>query len=100
MDTNRVTTAGQPTLHLLCGKIASGKSTLSAKLAASPATVLVSEDRWLAVLYANEIHSVADYLQCSRSSAAPSSPTSYRYSEQVYPSFWIFRPTHLHIVNG
>lgn len=25
MDSNTVTTAGKPTLHLLCGKIASGK---------------------------------------------------------------------------
>ncbi|MGD8162037.1 AAA family ATPase [Pantoea sp. FN0307] len=63
-----MTTVTQPkkaTLHLLCGKIASGKSTLSAKLAASPGTVLISEDRWLAALYADEMHSVADYVQYS-----------------------------------
>ncbi len=55
----------QPSLHLLCGKIASGKSTLSAQLAAVPGTIVVSEDSWLAALYADEIQSVADYVRCS-----------------------------------
>lgn len=65
MDTARVTTSEQPTLHLLCGKIASGKSTLSAKLGASPGTVIVSEDLWLAALFAEEMHSISDYVQYS-----------------------------------
>lgn len=65
MDTDRSTTVEKPTLHLLCGKIASGKSTLSAKLGASYSTVIVSEDRWLVALYANEMRSVADYVECS-----------------------------------
>ncbi|WP_246504100.1 ATP-binding protein [Plastoroseomonas arctica] len=34
---------GATTLHLLCGKIASGKSMLAAQLAARPGTLLVSE---------------------------------------------------------
>jgi len=55
----------KPTLHLLCGKIASGKSTLSAQLAAHPLTVIISEDQWLARLFAGEMHSVADYVRCS-----------------------------------
>ena len=54
-----------PTLHLLCGKIASGKSTLSAKLGASPNTVIISEDHWLAVLFGNEMQSISDYVQFS-----------------------------------
>lgn len=54
-----------PTLHLLCGKIAAGKSTLSAKLMATPNTILVSEDRWLAALYGEQMQSVADYVACS-----------------------------------
>ncbi|CAM3661747.1 cell division protein ZipA [Rouxiella silvae] len=54
-----------PTLHLLCGKIASGKSTLSATLAAQPGTVIISEDSWLAHLFADEMHSVNDYIRCS-----------------------------------
>jgi len=65
MDTNRVTTPEKPVLHLLCGKIASGKSTLSAKLGASPGTVIVSEDLWLAALFADEMQSLSDYVRCS-----------------------------------
>ncbi|MCK2175086.1 AAA family ATPase [Enterobacter asburiae] len=65
MDTNAVTTPEKPILHLLCGKIASGKSTLSAKLGSSPGTVIVSEDRWLAALFTNEMQSISDYVQYS-----------------------------------
>lgn len=53
------------TLHLVCGKIGAGKSTLCAQLAAEPATVLVSEDHWLAALYPGEITALADYVRCS-----------------------------------
>lgn len=52
-----------PTLHLVCGKIGAGKSTLSQQLALAPRHVLISEDAWLAALYPGEIHSIADYLQ-------------------------------------
>ncbi len=52
-----------PTLHLVCGKIGAGKSTLSQQLALKPRHVLISEDAWLAALYPGEIHSIADYLQ-------------------------------------
>jgi len=54
-----------PALHLLCGKIAAGKSTLAKRLASEPDTVLVSEDVWLARLYPGEILTVADYARCS-----------------------------------
>ncbi|QKZ05536.1 AAA family ATPase [Pseudomonas eucalypticola] len=53
------------TLHLLCGKIASGKSTLAATLAEAPNTVRLSEDLWLARLYKEQLHSVADYVRCA-----------------------------------
>lgn len=53
------------TLHFLCGKIASGKSTLAAALAAQPGTLLISEDQWLAALYPGEILNVADYARCA-----------------------------------
>ncbi|RRU80982.1 MULTISPECIES: ATP-binding protein [Stenotrophomonas] len=56
-------TDNAPTLHLVCGKIGAGKSTLSQQLAAQPRHVLISEDAWLAALYPDQIHSVADYLQ-------------------------------------
>ena len=56
-----------PTLHLLCGKIAAGKSTLAARLSRAPQTVLISEDAWLAALFASEMKTPADYLRCSAS---------------------------------
>ena len=49
-----------PTLHLLCGKIAAGKSTLAKELVAEHAAILLSEDTWLAQLYPGEVLSVAD----------------------------------------
>lgn len=54
-----------PTLHLLCGKIASGKSTLAAKLAHQEHTVLISEDQWLSALFGDEMASLEDYVRCS-----------------------------------
>ncbi|MBK5554206.1 MULTISPECIES: AAA family ATPase [unclassified Pseudomonas] len=51
------------TLHLMCGKIASGKSTLAKALADQHAAILLSEDRWLSQLYPQEIHSVTDYVR-------------------------------------
>jgi len=53
------------TLHLVCGKIAAGKSTLTARLAQEPNTVLISEDKLLAILYPGEILSLADYIRCT-----------------------------------
>lgn len=54
-----------PTLHLICGKIASGKSTLAARLAEAPGHVLIAEDAWLAHLFGAEMKTGADYLTCS-----------------------------------
>ncbi|WP_020481085.1 AAA family ATPase [Pseudomonas asplenii] len=56
----------QSILHLMCGKIASGKSTLSKRLADEHDAVLLSEDPWLAALYPDEIKSVADYVRSAR----------------------------------
>ena len=53
------------TLHLLCGKIAAGKSTLATELGGAPRTIVASEDHWLARLYPGEIASVADYARCA-----------------------------------
>ncbi|CCE00119.1 ATP-binding protein [Bradyrhizobium sp. STM 3809] len=55
----------QPMLHLVCGKIAAGKSTLVAELGRRPATVVVAEDDWLAQLYPGEQASLADYVRNS-----------------------------------
>lgn len=57
--------ADRPVLHMLCGKIASGKSTLAARLASAPGTVLLAEDEWLAALYGDEMTTVADFVRCS-----------------------------------
>ncbi|SLN14222.1 hypothetical protein PSA7680_00303 [Pseudoruegeria aquimaris] len=54
-----------PVLHLICGKIASGKSTLARHLAEAPATVRLSEDEWLAALFSEQMRTGADYLRCA-----------------------------------
>jgi predicted kinase len=59
------------TLHLVCGKIAAGKSTLCARLAAAPATVLIGEDRWLKALFGDEMKVLADYVRVSARLRAP-----------------------------
>lgn len=53
-------------LHMVCGKIASGKSTLVARLASAGPVVAISEDAWLAHLYPGEILSIDDYVRCAR----------------------------------
>lgn len=50
-----------PTLHLMCGKIASGKSTLSAELGKQDRAIVIAEDEWLAALYGDALASLADY---------------------------------------
>ena len=55
-----------PTLRLLCGKIASGKSTLASKLAEAEFTVLISQDDWLSALFSDQMTKGADYLRCSK----------------------------------
>jgi predicted kinase len=50
-----------PTLYLLCGKIAAGKSTLARRLAARPATLLISEDHWTSTLFADDLKTIEDY---------------------------------------
>jgi predicted kinase len=55
----------QTTLHLLCGKVASGKSTLAKSLAAAEGTVLLQEDFWLSSLYADELTTLSDYVRYS-----------------------------------
>lgn len=52
-----------PTLHLLCGKVASGKSTLAAQLSAHPNTVAIAEDEWLSTLYGEEMATLRDYVR-------------------------------------
>ena len=55
----------RPVLHMVCGKIGAGKSTLTRQLAAAPGMVLISEDAWLAALYPDEIRELPDYVRCA-----------------------------------
>ena len=62
------------TLHFVCGKLASGKTTLAQQLAKEMKAVFVSEDEWLAVLYPDQIKDFEDYLDRSsrfRAAIAP-----------------------------
>ncbi|MBY6161445.1 ATP-binding protein [Mameliella alba] len=54
-----------PTLHMVCGKIAAGKSTLAARLATADRVVLIVEDDWLHKLFAEELATPRDYLRCT-----------------------------------
>jgi predicted kinase len=56
MEPARVTT-----LYLVCGKIAAGKSSLARRLAARPATLLISEDHWTSNLFAGDLKTIDDY---------------------------------------
>lgn len=63
-----------PTLHMICGKIASGKSTLSRELGARPATVVIAEDAWLAALFGDEMSTIADFVRCAAKLEAAMGP--------------------------
>lgn len=58
--------ADRAMLHMLCGKIAAGKSTLTAELGQMPSTIIISEDFWLSRLFGPEMKDVSDYIRCSR----------------------------------
>ena len=66
--------ASTATLHLFCGKIAAGKSTLAAELARQPNTVLISEDFWMTRLYPGEILTIEDYSKHSARLCAAITP--------------------------
>src|ERR1700732_4340980 len=66
--------ADAPILYLLCGKIAAGKSPLSRRLSARPATLLVSEDHWTSSLFSGELKTVEDYGRCSARLRAAMAP--------------------------
>ncbi|MBD1547573.1 AAA family ATPase [Roseibium aggregatum] len=54
-----------PTLYLVCGKAASGKSTLTASLGQAAGTVVIAEDDWLAALYGDDMSTLSDYVRCT-----------------------------------
>jgi predicted kinase len=45
---------------MVCGKIASGKSTPAADLGRSAGAVVIAEDAWLHALYADQLASLGD----------------------------------------
>jgi len=53
------------TLHLMCGKAASGKSTLSANLAKEHGGVMLAEDDYLPALYGDVMVTLKDYVHYS-----------------------------------
>lgn len=57
--------SNRPTLHFLCGKMASGKTTLSKKIAKEENALLFCEDIWLQRLYPEEIKDFEDYKKYS-----------------------------------
>ncbi|UWF50420.1 ATP-binding protein [Pseudomonas sp. N3-W] len=65
MSPNELKPDNETLLHLICGKIASGKSTLTGRLALAPKTLLLSEDEWLSRLYPGQINSLGDYVRCT-----------------------------------
>src|SRR5262249_15614024 len=67
--------AARPTtLYLLCGKIASGKSTLARRLAARPATLLISMDHWMSTLFPTENQTIEDFGRLSARLRAAMAP--------------------------
>jgi predicted kinase len=89
-------TRKRATLHLLCGKIAAGKSTLAAKLATQHGAVLMSEDRFLAELYPAEIVTLEDYIRSTtrlRSAIAPHITEILRHGMSVVLDFQANTPS-------
>jgi len=54
-----------PTLHMICGKIAAGKSTLARDLARADTTVLISEDDLLKSLFGEHMSTPKDFVEYS-----------------------------------
>jgi predicted kinase len=65
------------TLHFICGKAASGKTTLARQLVTAHAAVLFCEDEWLTLLKA-EIDSLADFVRYARRLRAVIAPLAAR----------------------
>ncbi|GKY87907.1 AAA family ATPase [Sinisalibacter aestuarii] len=53
------------TLHLVCGKAASGKSTLAARLGQAERAIVIAEDDWLSALFADQMTTLPDYVRCA-----------------------------------
>ncbi len=60
METVRPTT-----LYLLRGRTAAGKSTLARRIAAQPATILITMDHWMSTLFPTENETIEDFARLS-----------------------------------
>ena len=79
-----------PTLHLFCGKPASGKSTLADGFAERPGSILLREDVWLSGLFGDQMSTLADFVRCSsllRKTIAPHAVTLLRSGLSVVLDF-------------
>ena len=77
------------TLHFICGKAASGKTTLARELVARHAAVLFCEDEWLTLLEA-EINNLADFARCSKRLRAALAPHAVRLLQLGIPIVFDF----------
>lgn len=77
------------TLHFICGKAASGKTTLARELAARHAAVVFCEDEWLTLLEA-QIDSLADFGRHARRLRAAIAPLAVRLLQLGVPVVFDF----------
>jgi len=77
------------TLHFICGKAASGKTTLARELAARHAAVLFGEDEWLTRLDV-EINSLADHVRHLKRLKAALAPLAVRLLQLGVPIVFDF----------
>src|SRR5579872_3405509 len=77
------------TLHFICGKAASGKTTLGRELAAKHAAVFFCEDEWLTRLEV-EIKDLADFTRHARRLRAAIGPLATRLLQLGLPVVFDF----------
>ena len=77
------------TLHFVCGKAGSGKTTLARELAARHAAVLFGEDEWLTLPDA-QIDSLADHVRHSKRLRASLAPLAVRLLQLGMPIVFDF----------
>ena len=93
-------TTHRPTLYLVCGKIAAGKSTLASHLAARPATLLISEDHWTSNLFADDLQTIDDYARLSARLRAAMGRTLSISCSEVFRLFSTSRQTPSRVDTG
>ena len=81
-----------PLLHMICGKIAAGKSTLAKELAKADPTILISEDAWLHALFGDQMASLQDYVRCAARLRTVLGPMLRSCCRQAAALCWISPP--------